>query len=359
MNQTFWPFRAGALVGRRSGECCSGAQPSHAIVRGNWRSRRYPTYRCGPRRKAALSIVRNSLIAASIFSGQARADPSTAPEGQSVQRLADAWWTGPLLAANADTLPPGHVYFEPYLFDVVSGGSGTPGSRSYLLYGVAPRFTAGLLPSFSYAKDARGSRHLLMGDVTLDMQYRLTAADPGKTAPSIAINVQQRLPTARYDKLNVGAVGSGNGDYATLVGLYSQQYFWMPNGRILRARLDFTHTFEGTAKVRGLSVYGTPASFQGKVRPGDSTTIDLGGEYSVTKQIVLAGDIVRSWTDSTVTTTSGTGSKTPSSAYFAIAPAVEYNWSPEDGVIFGVRIIPKGRNSPSSVTPVVAYSRFF
>ena len=30
------------------------------------------------------------------------------------QSLSDAWWTGPIAAAGADTLPPGHVLFEPY-----------------------------------------------------------------------------------------------------------------------------------------------------------------------------------------------------------------------------------------------------
>src|SRR6478752_1572531 len=83
--------------------------------------------------------------------------------GNARQSLDEAWWTGPILAANAETLPPGHVYIEPYLFDVLRRGSATPGSLSYLLYGVAPRFTAGVLPSFSYAEDSAGRRHLRMG----------------------------------------------------------------------------------------------------------------------------------------------------------------------------------------------------
>jgi hypothetical protein len=35
------------------------------------------------------------------------------------QSLDDAWWTGPLLAANAGSLPPGHFLFEPYFFDSI------------------------------------------------------------------------------------------------------------------------------------------------------------------------------------------------------------------------------------------------
>jgi hypothetical protein len=35
-------------------------------------------------------------------------------------------------------------------------------------------------------------------------------------------------------------------------------------------------------------------------------------------------------------------------------PAVEYNWTPNLGVIVGVRRIMPGRNSAGSVTPVMA-----
>src|SRR5581483_5624708 len=59
----------------------------------------------------------------------------------------DAWWTGPILAAGASTLPPGHALIEPYLYNVMSRGryddNGTRhdgprrhsyGSLTYLLY---------------------------------------------------------------------------------------------------------------------------------------------------------------------------------------------------------------------------------
>ena len=36
------------------------------------------------------------------------------------QSREDAWWTGPMLAPNAASLPQGHALIEPYLFDVIS-----------------------------------------------------------------------------------------------------------------------------------------------------------------------------------------------------------------------------------------------
>jgi len=274
-----------------------------------------------------------------------------------------AWWTGPVVAANADTLPPGHVYVEPYLFDVITRTSRTPGSLSYVLYGVAPGFTAGVLPSFSYAKDAAGKRDLRMGDVVLNFQYRLKSSGPGKRSPSLALVLQQKLPTAKYDQLDGAGSGAGSGTHSTMVGLYGQQFFWLPNGRIVRARFNVTHTFEGIADVKDISVYGTPEGFRGTARPGDSTMFDLAAEYSVTKQFVVAMDVLRQWNGPTVVKSSDEERirplSSPASSFFAVVPAVEYNWSPRDGVILGVRRIFKGHNSGPSVTPVVAYSRFF
>ena len=38
------------------------------------------------------------------------------------ESLTDAWWTGPILAASASTLPQGHILVEPYLYDSIDDG---------------------------------------------------------------------------------------------------------------------------------------------------------------------------------------------------------------------------------------------
>ena len=49
----------------------------------------------------------------------------------------------------------------------------------------------------------------------------------------------------------------------------------------------------------------------------------------------------------------------PSSHYVSFAPAVEYNWSDRTGAILGLWVIPKGHNTPASMTPALAISRFW
>ncbi len=48
------------------------------------------------------------------------ADANEGPVSQ--QSLDDAWWTGPIIAAGAGTLPQGHALVEPYVYDVIRYG---------------------------------------------------------------------------------------------------------------------------------------------------------------------------------------------------------------------------------------------
>jgi len=43
-----------------------------------------------------------------------------------------------------------------------------------------------------------------------------------------------------------------------------------------------------------------------------------------------------------------------SSDSLAFAPAIEYNWNGHVGVIFGVRLVPRGRNTSATITPATA-----
>src|SRR5690348_11021258 len=59
----------------------------------------------------------------------AKAQQSAPPVASEVrQSLDDAWWTGPMLAPSAATLPRGHFLIEPYLYDVTSPHSNGFGS---------------------------------------------------------------------------------------------------------------------------------------------------------------------------------------------------------------------------------------
>ena len=318
------------------------------------------------------------MFAALALAASAVAAADEAPR----QALADAWWTGPLLAPNASTFPAGHALIETYVFDVNSNGqfdtagrhepaSGGHelGSLTYLIYGLTDRVSVGLLPRFFFDEPAGApnSSSPGIGDLGAQVQVGLTSFHEGSLVPATALVLGETFPTGRYDALANPADGFGAGAYSTSLSWYSQDYLWLPNGRILRVRLDLTYAISSSASLRDQSVYGTPVGFRGRARPGDSFTADAAAEYSVTRNWVLATDLV--WVHNASTGLTGSepaaGGSAPvdtqsgSSEYFAVAPAVEYNFSPRVGVIFGARIFVAGRNTGSSVTTAAAINMVF
>ena len=334
------------------------------------------------RHRVTHVTTRVSLCAALLaLAGAARADDAAPAIPR--EALADAWWTGPLLAPNASSFPAGHALIEPYVYDVINkgqydanghhepaAGGHEVGSLTYLIYALTDRVSVGVLPRFAYDSPAGapGSSAPGIGDFGAQVQFGLTSFHEGSWVPSTAVVVGETFPTGRYDRLTNTADGFGAGVYTTAFSWYSQDYLWMPNGRILRVRLDLTYAISSSANVADQSVYATPVGFRGHASPGDSFTADAAAEYSVTRNWVLASDLI--WVHNSSTRVAGsepaaTGppllfdTESGSSEYLAVAPAVEYNFTGAVGVIVGARIFVAGRNTGSSVTPVAAVNLVF
>jgi hypothetical protein len=301
--------------------------------------------------------------------------PADAPVESSHRRESrdDAWWTGPLLAASPGTLTPGHFLVEPYVFDAIAQGhydnNGTRrpvphansfGSQSYILYGLTDKVGVGLIPRFGFNDPSVGhdSSGVEVGDLTLQAQYGLTRFEEGSWIPTTAFVIQETLPTGKYDRLgDRPADGQGAGAYSTTLALYSQYFFWMPNGRILRTRLDVSYSISGSASVHDVSVYGTDDGFQGRARPGNVALVNAAWEYSLTRKWVLALDVLYERDSSThvsgfaptpVELNSGPGHT------WSLAPAIEYNFNSRVGVIAGAKLTTSGRNAAAVVIPVAA-----
>jgi hypothetical protein len=285
------------------------------------------------------------------------------------QSLDDAWWTGPMLAPSAATLPRGHVLIEPYLYDVIAAHSHGFGSLTYMNYGLADRVTVGLIPTAGFNKVSNGpsSSGPALGDVTLQAQYRLTQFHPGSWIPTTSVAMQETFPTGKYDRLGARpSDGLGSGAYTTTLALYSQTYFWLPNGRIVRMRFNVSPAFSNHVNIRDVSVYGTGAGFRGHASPGRSLFVNTSWEYSLTRSWVLALDATYRH-DGNIRVT-GYNALDPNSTQnligiqldsgsrdaFGLAPAIEYSWKRNVGVLLGVRVIPAGHNTPRTITPAVA-----
>jgi len=354
-----------------------------------WSSQRTTRLSMSLRRAAGLSptpsggptISRNIAVwaagAALILAAGPALASAPSPERQD---LSDAWWTGPLLAPSAGALPQGHMLIEPYLYDSRPygrfdrggdrrgvGHENDFGSLTYINYGLTDDVTVGVIPRFGYRRTRGGtsSSGVGLGDWTVQGQLRLAKFDADRHMPALAVAVGETLPTGRYDRLDGRPNdGFGGGAYATTLSGYSQYYFWTPNGRILRTRLDLSYSRSARADLQDASVYGTPSGFRGHAAPGDAFVADLAFEYSATRNWVLALDL--GFEEDGATRVSGAvaapggGAAIPFRAdsgwsrSWVLAPAIEYNWNSAIGVIVGARIVAAGRNTTASATPVIA-----
>ena len=309
---------------------------------------------------ATVLRILSAAIAFASCVGFAGGQQPNAPPSNPRQGLEEAWWTGPLLANSANTLARGHFLVEPYLYDVISPHTHAFGSRAYVEYGLANKLTVGIIPIIGYNKVAdRTSSGIQLGDISLLGQYRLTQFHENSWVPTTAIQIQQAFPIGKYDHLGTRALDAlGAGAYTTTVALNSQTYFWLPNGRILRTRLDVSGSVSSDVDVSDLSVYGTTSGFNGHAEPGKSLFIDAAWEYSMTRNWVFALDAIYQHNGNTPVLGTQFGNKvvfnSGSSWTYGFAPAIEYNMSPSLGIILGARVLAPGHNTSFSVAPVIA-----
>ena len=304
-------------------------------------------------------------VVAMLSAVPAAAEDGDEDEAPSFRQSADdAWWTGPMLANSAATLPRGRALMETYLFDRMQGGSSTIGTLTYLIYGVTDRISIGMQPMFGVRTNGATTSGPGVGDLTLSVQYRVTSPKARAGRPTISVSLRHSLPIGRYDRLDTRpAISLGGGNHTTTLALYGQQYFWLPNGQIFRGRINLSRTFAGKAAVSGESVYGTKAGFRGQAWPGNSIDVGVSGEYSVSRRFALALDLTYNRSGSTRVT--GVDGAVPvdvrsgASVGVAIAPGVEYSWRSNIGVLLAMRIAPRGRNSGRSMTPAVAINYVF
>jgi hypothetical protein len=297
------------------------------------------------------------------------------------QSLEDALWTGPILAASAASAPRGHFQVEPYFYDSIVVGHfdqegrhrGVPRTHSvrssiFVLYGLSHRLSVGVIPIVGFNHARNGPRSKLgLGDLSLQAQYRLTDFQQGRPIPTTSILLAATIPTGRYERLGSRLDdGLGSGAYTATASIYSQYLFWLPTGRLLRTRLDLSFSISDHVNLHDASVYGTPQGFRGYAAPGDTFAAYVSGEYSVTRNWVLAFEIAYQHGNNTRVigrTPMALGRSAEviecnmnsgSSRSTVLAPELEYSLSSRVGLLAGVIFTVSGRNVGETITPALA-----
>ncbi|MGH8054400.1 MAG: hypothetical protein ACREP4_10835 [Stenotrophomonas sp.] len=310
----------------------------------------------------------------------------TAGASAQAHSMDDARFTGPLLTASPEALPPGMFFVQPYvIYTRTDGRYDDAGDRHavdarsrdsaltiVMTYGIRERLNGEL--QFNGGRASVGQQHadgVRMGDGVARLKYVLRPGDAISSKMTISAMLNQSLATGKHDRLNDNVLnGRGSGSHGTGLSLLGQQVLWMPNDRPLRWRWQANWTpSPSRVSVHDSSVYGTDAGFAGQARLGAGRSALLGMEYSINRNWVSALDLTASSKGRTIVSGSGlsedgqrigvrqTGLRSRS---FSIAPAMEYIINNNVGVLAGLQAsLPGGRNSASYVSPMLSMTATF
>jgi len=251
------------------------------------------------------------------------------------------WFTGPLLAPAGNVFPPGHIGWQLYLFmqDTVTRPKIV--SLFFLNLGLTPFVDSAITINTSH----NSSSVIQMGDSAINFGFQLLKES--YQTPSLRLTYTQIFPTGKYQKLNrakKGSDSSGNGAFSPIISANFAKQFPLSSTHYFNTRLSFSFAYYPPVFVRGYNTYGGGLGTDGKVSPGNFYTITFAFEYNITQNLAVAMDIQYAHNNRTrfhgkkgITSTGEQATiRQASNDQLSLAPALEYNWSANVGVIGGV-----------------------
>lgn len=286
------------------------------------------------------------------------------------------WLTGPLLASSGHVIPLGHANIEPYLYANVFTGrynshwhpQSSPNfynisAQVPIQVGIFSRWDFAFTPQFSW-NHKEGASHWEFNDMSVAFDFQVFYDTSDTWGPAIKLTLRGNLPFGKYQKLNPKKLGTdigGTGNWEPGLGLTFSRLFHFTGVHFLAARLAMSYTVPNAVWVRGFNAYGGGNLTRGKVYPGPSFSSDIGLEYTLSQRWALALDVLYVHNNHTrfkgrrgVTNCVPNSIGGPSTEQLSLAPAFEYNWNEDYGVIAGVWFSIAGRNAQEFVSGVVA-----
>jgi hypothetical protein len=285
------------------------------------------------------------------------------------------WFTGPLLTGSAYTIPKGHFNIESYVY--IINDLGYFGSRGHIHYtpskelpkainnayvcqlGLTEWIDINIIPQFTANYGGVGKDSIGMGDLIIGPSFQLLREDKRFGGLTFKIGLNQVFPCGRFENLNPvysGNDGIGNGCWSTKLYCIGSKLFDLGRNHYLGARGAFSSILFIPTKVTGRNIYGGDETTSGRIARGASVIVDLGFELSITKNIVLALDIENLWMTAASfkgTTILPVGNQ-QDTYMLSFAPALEYNWNKNVGIIAGVWLSAYGLNVEGFINGVVA-----
>jgi hypothetical protein len=196
----------------------------------------------------------------------------------------------------------------------------------------------------------------------ISLGFQLVKGTP--TRPAVKLKLLANLPIGKYQHLDPNKEGldaGGLGSYLPGIGLVIGRTFHISCFHFLATRLNLSYRFPNPVRVKGINVYGGVPQTKGKAFPGNIFTSSLGLEWSFTQHWALACDIEYIHFNKTrFIGKKGFLHKSshligqPAKEQLSIAPAIEYNFSKNLGIIAGCWFTVAGRNTPAFASGVLS-----
>ena len=220
---------------------------------------------------------------------------------------------------------------------------------------------------YSWDKGQHGNG---IGDYSLALGIQVLRQKENSWLPDLRLVVQEVFPTGRFENLNPKRLGTdqtGIGAFQTFIGLNFQRLTQFKNEHYLRTRLSLVGAKFSDVTVHGVSVFGGSSMTKGKVKIANSYSADLAFEYTLTQNWVPVFEVL--FVHSPSSSFDGNPGFTPggvvatvggkSNEAVSLAPALEYNFSSNLGVIGGVWFSVTGPHAAQFVTGAFAVNYYF
>lgn len=304
----------------------------------------------------------------SIYSHQPSCQVEFSPQTSSKIR-SEPWLTGPLLAPVGTVVPYGSLMVKPYLYFVTKTGmynkkgEGISSSRNFYsvnaqflcFFGLTPWCDLNLIPQIFYQFTA--NQHSVdCGDLTVGLDFQLMDAGLTPYFPGIKLAIREIFPTGKFQNFSPRRLSTdhtGEGTFATQFDLVFYKVFHLHALHWLSTTFSAQYTVNTPVNVHGFNAYGGGFGTRGKALVGNSFQSILSFELTLNQNWVFSLDTVYKQTDIThffgipgisfLGTFAHVGK--PSSELLSLAPAIEYNFSKNLGLIGGAWISVFGRNS--------------
>lgn len=284
------------------------------------------------------------------------------------KEMFNPWYTGPLVTPAASMMPPGYANLQPYLFFGGTYANYNQDRKSvsipHNLYSLqlSPIMFVGITNSvdfsFTLSATANWQNHKTGGgfnDLSGTIGFCIT--NESLYVPALKFTITETFPTGKYKKLSTNGLGlnaTGEGSYQTQFGLGMSKVIWWLYKHPLNLRYFVGYTIGTPVRVKEFNTYGGGFGTRGVVHPGHLFTSDLGIEWSFSQRWVIATDIVYQLQNQTkfhgnpgvLATGAPAAVGSGYNDNLSLAPALEYNWNPNLGIIWGMQFSVYGRSSP-------------